>query len=320
MSRFRQGIYTIILLLTCLFASPFIYKQIWNNSKTKSPKPAVKPPVAAAQPASSADDANAATQPASEGETTPADAEKATEPAPAQTGVQFVESGREYFDDALFIGDSRTEGIRDYGTLKNAQYFCHRGLSSYQIDNSPVNGKTIWEFLNGKKFGKIYVMLGINEVGNDIEYTASAFRKLVDGIKEVQPDAIIYIQANLHVASFAETDIINNERINALNSKLSELADNNKVFFLDANGIFDNEYGALPDDCTSDGIHFLAKYYSNWCDWLCQNTVQKGGNSAPAAAASQPSAETSENKTEEQTSAAEPTTTKLPQNEEFSNM
>ena len=85
----------------------------------------------AAQPASSADDANAATQPASEGETTPADAEKATEPAPAQTGVQFVESGREYFDDALFIGDSRTEGIRDYGTLKNAQYFCHRGLSSY---------------------------------------------------------------------------------------------------------------------------------------------------------------------------------------------
>ena len=163
-------------------------------------------------------------------------------------------------------------------------------------------------------------MLGINEVGNDIEYTASAFRKLVDGIKEVQPDAIIYIQANLHVASFAETDIINNERINALNSKLSELADNNKVFFLDANGIFDNAYGALPDDCTSDGIHFLAKYYSNWCDWLCQNTVQKGGSSAPATTAAQPSAEASENKTEEQSSTTEPTTTKLPQNEEFSNM
>ena len=319
MSRFKQGIYTIILLITCFVASPFIYKQIWKNSTAKASKTTIKPPVAATQPGTSAQPAapNATTQPTPEGETAPA-AEQPTEPAAIQS--QFVQSGPEYFDDALFIGDSRTVGIRDYGTLKNADYFCNVGLSAYQIDKTTENGKTVWTVLNEKKYAKIYVMLGINEVGNDIEYTASAYRKLIDGIKEVQPDAIIYIQANLHVTSAYENNVINNERINMLNEKLSELADNTKVFFINANSIFDDEYGALPSESSSDGVHFLAKYYSIWCDWLCQNTVVKGGSSAPAATEAQQPAEASENKTAEQTSAAEPTTTGLPQNEAFSNM
>lgn len=319
MSRFRQGIYTIILLITCFVASPFIYKQIWKNSTAKASKTTIKMPVATTQPATSATpaDPNAATQPTSEGETAAAEVQNGTVPAPAQT--IFVPSGPEYFDDALFIGDSRTVGIRDYGTLKNADYFCNVGLSAYQIDNTTENGKTVWAFLNEKKYAKIYVMLGINEVGNDIELTVSAYRKIIDGIKEVQPDAIIYIQANLHVTSAYENNIINNDRINMLNSRLSEMADNSKVFYLDANCIFDDEYGALPSESSSDGVHFLAKYYSIWCDWLCQNTVVKGGAPAPAAttAAQQPE-DTA--KTEEKPSETEPATTKLPQNEEFSNM
>lgn len=317
MSRFRQGIYTIILIITCLVASPYIFKQIWKNSEAKSSKTSIIINSSAAQPATAAD-TEKETQPTSEGETAPADAEKPTEPAPVQS--QFVKSGPEYFDDALFIGDSRTVGLRDYGTLKNADYFCNVGLSAYQIDKTTENGKTVWTVLNEKKYAKIYVMLGINEVGNDIEYTVSAYRKLIDGIKEVQPDAIIFIQANLHVTAAYENNIINNERINTLNSRLSEMADNSKIFFLNANSIFDDEYGALPSESSSDGVHFLAKYYSMWCDWLCENTVSKGSSPTPATTAAQPSAEASENKTEEQSSTTEPTTTKLPQNEEFSNM
>ncbi len=312
-----------MLLLTCFVASPFIYKQIWKNSSVKAEKTSTKPPVITTQPAASAPaDPNAETQPTSEGETaaTAANAENA---APVQQS-QFVQSGQEYFDDALFIGDSRTVGIRDYGTLKNADYFCNVGLQAYQIDSTTENGKTVWTFLNEKQYGKIYVMLGINEVGNDIEVTLSAYRKLIDGIKEVQPNALIFIQANLHVASFAETNVISNERINMLNSRLSELADNSKVFFIDANPVFDNEYGALPDDMTSDGIHFLAKYYTIWCDWLCQNTIVKGSSPAPAAeaATSADSVEEAATYTSEpvETEAETTTENKKPQNEEFSNM
>ncbi|WP_303790909.1 GDSL-type esterase/lipase family protein [Ruminococcus flavefaciens] len=310
MNKFKQCVYTVILLLTCLVASPLIYKQIWKDSVTIAPKTSAKEPVSATEPSAEptsapAQETASEAQPTSEGATT-----APAEDKPAETtssAVNFVASGPEYFDDALFIGDSRTEGIRDYGTLKNADYFCQRGLSAYQIDTSYVNGETVWDFLKKKPYAKIYLMLGINEVGNDIEYTASAYRKAVDEIHSVQPNAIIYLQGNLHVASFAETSSISNERINALNSKIQALADNKSIFYIEVNSIFDDGSGALTAEYTSDGIHVLAKYYAEWCDWLCQNTVSPAGTS---------SAETT---TESVTYTSEPAVTTKPQNEEFSN-
>lgn len=314
MSKLKQCIYTVILLLTCLVASPHIYKKIWQNSETLSPKASAKEPSAVTQPeeasaAAPVEENTSESQPTSEGETAPTQEEPTQ---PTTSPVNWVQSEPSYFDDALFIGDSRTVGIRDYGTLKNAQYYCDKGLQAYQIDTSYVDGKTIWDYLSGKKFGKIYVMLGINEVGNDIEYTTSAYRKLIDGIRQAQPDALIYIEGNLHVTTAAQTAYITNERIDILNGNLQGLADNNKTFYINVNGIFDDGTGALDPECTSDGIHVYAKHYAEWCDWLCQNTV-----AAPAAAAATEAAKA--DTTEAATYTSEPATTALPQNEEFSN-
>lgn len=38
-----------------------------------------------------------------------------------------------YFDDALFIGDSRTEGLALYGSLTNADYFSSVGLTIFKV-------------------------------------------------------------------------------------------------------------------------------------------------------------------------------------------
>ena len=309
MNKLKQCIYTVILLITCFVASPFIYKQIWKNSELKKAKVKAKEPVITAQqnsdPDTATQDSTSETQPTSEGESLPADStEAATAPPAPQTS--YVRSGPEYFDNALFIGDSRTVGLSKYGTLKNADYFCDIGLSAYKIDTSNVDGKTVWGKLNDKKYGKIYVMLGINEIGNDIEGTVASYRKLVDGIRQVQPDAVIYLEGNLHVASFAQTELITNERIDILNSKLSEMADSSKnIYYLNVNGIFDDESGALTADYTEDGIHVFAKYYTIWCDWLCENTVPQGGGQEATVA--------------ENTAAEAPSETALPQNEEFSN-
>ncbi|MBR6969027.1 MAG: hypothetical protein IKH78_10945 [Ruminococcus sp.] len=318
MSKLKQCIYTVILLLTCLMASPFIYKQIWDSSQAKKPKAGAKEPsVSASEPAekpSDAQDATAATDgqgntaaTADPGTTTEPAAQPTTEASP----VTYVSSGPEYFNDALFIGDSRTVGIRDYGGLKNADYFCNIGLSAYQIDNTTIDGQTVWGRLNAKKYGKIYVMLGINEVGNDIDGTFAKFRKLIDGIREVQPDALVYIQGNLHVASYAETSIISNARIDLLNSRIRELADYKKIFYLEVNSLFDDENGALTADFTSDGTHVLAKYYITWTDWLCENTVSPDGST--------PAKESSTFASEAAAEAETTTQNKKPQNEEFSN-
>ena len=319
MSNLKKLIYTLLLAVTCVFASPFIFRQIWNKSDLKQVRAAKKEPTlsSAADPASGEQTttAPANAQPTSEGETAPADnAETPTEPAPTQN--IFVQSGTEYFDDALFIGDSRTVGLKDYGTLKNADYFCDIGLSAYKIDNTTVGGSTVWGKLNARKYGKIYVMLGINEVGNDIESTAASYRKLVDGIRQVQPDAVLYLEGNLHVTYAAQTSLISNERIDMLNAKLREIAESNtNTYYLEVNSVFDDEYGALTSDYTEDGIHVFAKYYPIWCDWLCQNTVSQGG--APAAEPAP--AEATAAPAEEKPAETEPTTEARPQNEEFSN-
>ena len=314
MSKLKQCIYTLILLITCFVASPFIYKQIWNNSDIKKQKASAKEPVAATQSAETtappSQEGSTEAQPTSEGET--AAAEQTTEP-PAPQSV-FVESGPEYFDDALFIGDSRTVGIKLYGTLKNADYFCDQGLMVSRIDESTVENATVWDKLRKKQYAKIYIMLGINEIGNDIEGTTAKYRRLVDGVKELQPDAVIFLQANLHVASYKEDAVINNDRLNALNANLQAMADNSKVYYLDVNGQFDDENGALKEDLTSDGVHVLAKYYTDWCTWLCQNTVAVSKAPATAPAESKPQTESTTAQTETTTQ------NKKPQNEEFSNI
>ena len=51
------------------------------------------------------------------------------EPEPEEPVSPFTTVDASYFDDALFIGDSHTDGFKDYAGLNNADYLCHNGLT-----------------------------------------------------------------------------------------------------------------------------------------------------------------------------------------------
>lgn len=189
--------------------------------------------------------------------------------------------GKEYFDDALFIGDSRTVGISEYGDLNNATFFANTGMSVYNVFEKNISvpkvGKLkLEQLLTYKKFGKIYIMLGINELGYNQEKTLKKYKDLLKFIQEKQSNAIIYIEANLHVtAERSNKDkTINNININKINNEISQLADNEKIFFIDVNEKFDDENGNLSSNYTQDNVHIYAKYYKEWSDWLSQNAVK----------------------------------------------
>ena len=189
--------------------------------------------------------------------------------------------GKEYFDDALFIGDSRTVGISEYGDLNNAIFFANTGMSVYNVFEKNVSvpqvGKLkLEQLLTYKKFGKIYIMLGINELGYNQEKTLKKYKDLLKFIQEKQSNAIIYIEANLHVtAERSNKDkTINNININKINNEIAQLADNEKIFFIDVNEKFDDENGNLSSNYTQDNVHIYAKYYKEWSDWLSQNAVK----------------------------------------------
>ena len=189
--------------------------------------------------------------------------------------------GKEYFDDALFIGDSRTVGISEYGDLNNATFFANTGMSVYNVFEKNVSvpqvGKLkLEQLLTYKKFGKIYIMLGINELGYNQEKTLKKYKDLLKFVQEKQSNAIIYIEANLHVAAERSNKdkTINNININKINNEISQLADNEKIFFIDVNEKFDDENGNLSSNYTQDNVHIYAKYYKEWSDWLSQNAVK----------------------------------------------
>lgn len=183
--------------------------------------------------------------------------------------------------DALFIGDSRTVGIYEYANITEADFFAHTGMSVFNIYDDRISvegvGKVyLTELLSSKKYGKIYVMLGINELGYDFQSIVNKYKQLVDFICEKQPEAIIFIQANLHLSK-ARSDsdkVINNKKINMLNAEIAKFADNEKIFYIDANYLFDDENGCLSSDKTFDNAHLYGKYYLEWGEWIRKETAK----------------------------------------------
>jgi len=195
---------------------------------------------------------------------------------------EFTVSDKSYFDDALFIGDSRTAGLKKYGTLDNADYFASAGLSLYTIDSTKVEtaeGKKIKleEMLADNTYGKIYIMLGINELGYDFDTTVQKYQEFINYIFDMQPDTILYVCANMHVNSLrSELDEIhNNPAIDRMNEQIASFADQKTIFYLDVNPLFDDENGNLAQEYISDDTHLLGMYYETWCNWYCENTIVK---------------------------------------------
>ena len=183
------------------------------------------------------------------------------------------------FENALFIGDSRTVGICKYSGITEADFFASTGMSVYdvfkeQLEVGGQKARSLETLLRDQQYDRIYLMLGINELGYNFDKTVKTYGGVVDKLRELQPGAYIHIQANLHVTKEKSDGdkLYNNTNINRLNEAISALADGETVFYLDVNPTFDDENGCLAADLTWDGVHLLGKYYSSWADWLRENT------------------------------------------------
>ena len=194
---------------------------------------------------------------------------------------EFYHADVSYFDNALFIGDSRTVGLYEYGGLGNAEVFAHSGMSIYKVFNEEFelqSGEktTLEDALQEKQFGKVYIMLGINELGYDFDQTVERFSDAIELIRELQPQALIFIQANLHITNkkSQDSDLFNNTNINHFNQTVGNLADGKHVFYLDVNPLYDDAEGGLSEEFTADHAHILGKYYLEWVDFILQNAVK----------------------------------------------
>lgn len=196
---------------------------------------------------------------------------------------EFTEVDDDYFTDALFIGDSRTVGLSEYCEPLDtrATFYAKISLTIFDVFKKEFiktdEGKIgLEEALTQNQYGKIYIMLGLNEIGTgDSEYFKNAYAEVIDKIRELQPDAIIYIQGIMHVTAH-KSDVdknFNNEKINVRNAAISELADNKTVFYIDMNEAVDDEDGNLEEGLSFDDIHLKASSYERWYEFLLHNAI-----------------------------------------------
>ncbi len=190
---------------------------------------------------------------------------------------------KDYFDDAVFIGDSRTVGMQDYSGLDNATFFAKTGMNVYELlDDAfladPKSGKdvSISYMLKNHTYRKIYLMVGINELGTGNTGTfQNAYAGVLQKIRKWQPDAVIYIQGIIPVSKEKASNdgIFNNININDKNVAISQLADGKDVFYLDVSEKLVDKSGYLKDDYTFDEVHMYAQYYQLWTDYLMEHAV-----------------------------------------------
>ena len=198
------------------------------------------------------------------------------------TEYPYTAVNEDYFKDAAFLGDSRTIGISDYSGLE-ADFYCDNGMTIYKLlgEKGVTWQKTgekvnMSEVLQQKQYGKIYIMLGMNELGyGDTEYFREHYQAVLEQIRAWQPQAVIFLMANLHVSAEKnnlETEF-NNININAKNAAAASLADGIDVFYLDSNPYCTDENGLLKSELTFDGVHLYANNYAVWKDFLMEHGV-----------------------------------------------
>ena len=185
-----------------------------------------------------------------------------------------------WFDDAAFIGNSRTEGLANYDGLGGAAYYALKGLMVSTVGTKPAvrigNEKvSVMQALRRNKFKKVYVMLGINELGwSSFQTFVDDYGTMVDEIKEDQPGAAVYLQSILPVTEkeSESSTIYTNRKIDDYNEAIQKIAEQKEVRYLAVGSALSDSSGCLPAGASADGIHLNAEYCGKWCDYLRSHT------------------------------------------------
>ena len=198
------------------------------------------------------------------------------EPVPESAAV-----ADSYFADAILIGDTRVQCLDLYsvGNFKTLLYgtsinvnnaLSYDCASSDGVDGSPN------EKLSLNRYGKVYLTFGINELGwNNPDTFATNLRQLVDQVRNMQPDAVIYVLGLMPVSENRDgrTEYITNERIKKYNILIQTVAIDTQTYYLDCYSGVANEEGYLPAEDTSDGINLLESGCQVWYNYMKTHTV-----------------------------------------------
>lgn len=250
------------------------------------------------EPSTETPDSEPQTEPESTPETE-APVSKQTVDSPSVVQAQATAVDDSFFEDAVFIGDSRMEGFRIQSGITKGTFLTGVGMDCENIFTTPFistpSGQiTVYQGLYKANFKKVYILLGTNELGwydwNDYE---EKFRIAVGEIKKQiepqEPNVQIYVMGVPYVeeAKVTTGEYVNNDNVDALNERILNVCEKNGYHYLDLNEVLSDGNHSLIEGASVDGVHILDTYSKIWLDYLkthyvtvSESTV--GGASGPS--------------------------------------
>ena len=169
-----------------------------------------------------------------------------------------------FFADAAIIGNSLVEGLRLYSGLTTCDYY---GATSMTVVSA---GNSVLQRLDRREYGKIYILLGINEIGMNSWTFKERYINLIDRIAAIQPGADIYIMGltPVSLSKSNSSSSFNMNRVREYNERLYEIAEEKGHYYIDLCEALAGPDGYLPEGSTWDGVHLNAAYYKVWLEYL----------------------------------------------------
>lgn len=187
----------------------------------------------------------------------------------------------DFFDDALIVGDTRlvqllpTYGVGSfrkilYGTAINVS-----NALEYDSVNSDGDAETLASALGSGTYGKIYICLGLNELGWSYpDVFESDYDTLIQDVRRLEPGASIYLMYIVPVLeSEFDNEYINNTRIKQYNEMILSLALKHSVYCIDCYTGMADAAGSLAASYTSNGFYINEDGARAWWNYISSHTV-----------------------------------------------
>ena len=190
--------------------------------------------------------------------------------------AQAVAVDDAYFEDAVFIGDSRMEGFRAFSGITKGSFVTAVGmeLENFYTNTQIATAKgnmTVLDALGNINYSKIYMMLGTNELGAyDMNEVQSNYRKVLEDIKQKSSstDPIVYVYSVIYVdESLVETDYVNNVNVDTINLEILKMCQEEGYHYINLNEILSDGNHSLISGASEDGIHLTQEYCQKWLDY-----------------------------------------------------
>jgi len=184
--------------------------------------------------------------------------------------------GDDFFKDAAFIGNSLLDGLRLHSGISCGDFYAYTSMTVMGVGVKQVvnlgNGNigTILQGMAQKEYGKVYILLGINEIFLEPEEFSVHYGKLVGKVREIQPNADIYIMSltPLGKEKSQSNKLYGLERLLSFNDALYDVAMEQECYYLDIYSALADEEGFLPKGDSTDGVHLIPDYYKLWLDYI----------------------------------------------------